>query len=251
MNKIKIILGVLTLFFAIECSSNDDIGNEEITRLYKKSISYGNGYVTSTKTINYNSDNKIESITDFSANNKEIFNVSYSGNKVSTITHIGDPRNLVVNSLTYNVTYISNKITLKYGDHGIEITHTNGYVDSIKYFFVNMFLGENILTRDSNENLVSSYGTGERLISYSNFDSNKMNDPFGSVIDSYLPHDYIRILELKVTNSNPSTASYISGGETITYHDYLTYDELGYVIRTSYYGTGSTLAYEEHEYIEL
>lgn len=243
-------------FILLACSSDSDSPsvNEDTIRLYKKSEAYNNSILVFDKTLNYNSENKIQSIiTNHFGYNTETISVNYSGNTISNITEIDDFENPndTDQSVTYNVTIENNKITLTSGDFVVEINHSNGFVNSTREFNVtspNSFT-EQIFTRDSNQNLVTNTTGDGSTFTYSDFDSDKMVDPNGSVTE-YFFADYFRIFELKVTNSNPLTATYSQGSVTDTYNEYLEYDELGYVIKTTF-ELNSTTDYTEHQYLDL
>jgi hypothetical protein len=256
MNKLKLLLGLLIGISIIACSSDDDSsnGNQETIRLYKKSEVYNNSNLVFDKTVNYNSENKIQSIiTNDYGYNTETITVNYSGNTISSITEIDDfenPNNTNQN-ITYDVTIENNKITLTSGNFAVEINHSNSYVNSTREFIItnpNSFT-EQVFTRDSNQNLISNTTGDGSTFTYTDFDADKMVDPFGSVTE-YFYSDYFKIFDLKVTNSNPLTATYSQGSVTDTYNEYLEYDELGYVIKTTF-EPNSTINYTEHQYIEL
>lgn len=256
MKKLNLLLGILIGITIIACSSDDDSpsGNEETNRLYKKSEVYSNSNLVFDKTINYNSENKIQSvITNDYGYNTETITVNYSGNSISSITEIDDfvnPNNTDQN-VTYDITIENNKITLTSGTFAVEIYHSNGYVNSTREFNTtnpNSFT-EQVFTRDSNQNLISNTTGDGSTFTYTDFDSDKMVDPFGSVTE-YFYSEYFKIFDLKVTNSNPLTATYSQGSVTDIYNEYLEYDELGYVIKTTF-EPNSTTNYTEHQYIEL
>ncbi len=256
MKKLNLLLGILVGLTIFACSSNDDSTEEteNTVKLYKKSEVYSNGNLTFDKTINYNSDNKIQSIiTNDYGYKTESITANYSGNSILNITEVDDfeNQNNTDQNITYNITVENNKITMISGNIGVEIFHSNGYVDSTKEFDVatSNIYAEQIFTRDSNLNLISNTTGDGSTFTYTDFDSDKMVDPFGSVTE-YFFSDYFRIFELKVTNSNPLTATYSQGNTTDTYNEYLEYDSLGYVIRTTYL-PNSTTDYTEHQYIEL
>ncbi|WP_299365423.1 hypothetical protein [Winogradskyella sp.] len=256
MKKLHLLIGFLIGFTILACSSDDSSSdtNQETNRFYKKSEAYRNSSLVFDKTVNYNSNNKIQSIlTNDYGYNTETITVTYSGNTITSINEIDEfdnPSNADRN-VTYDVTIENNKITLESDDYTIEINHSNGYVNSTREFYPsnpNAFT-EQIFTRDSNLNLVSNTTGDGSTFTYTDFDSDKMIDPFGSVME-YFYSDYFKIFDLKVTNSNPLTATYSQGSITDTYSQYLEYDELGYVIRTTF-EPNSTTDYTEHEYIEL
>jgi hypothetical protein len=254
MKKLNLLIGILIGLTILACSSDDDSSennNQETNRFYKKSEVYSNSNLVFDKTLNYNSDNKIQSIiTNDFGYNTETITVTYSGNTITAINEIDDfenPNNTDQN-VTYDVTIENNKITLESDNFTIEIYHSNGYVDSTREFNPSTFT-EQIFTRNSNLNLVSNTTGDGSTFTYTNFDSDKMVDPFGSVTE-YFYSDYFRLFNLKVTNSNPLTATYSQGNTTDTYNEYLEYDDLGFVIRTTFV-PNSTTNYTEHQYIEL
>jgi hypothetical protein len=257
MKKLNLLIGILLGLTIFACSSNDDSSdnnNQETNRFYKKSEVYSNSILVFDKTVNYNSDNKIQSIiTNDYGYSTETITATYSGNEITTINENDDfvnPNNTDRN-VTYDVTIEDNKITLESDNLNVEIYYTNGYVNSTREFNPsnpNAFT-EQVFTRDSNLNLVSNTTGDGSTFTYTDFDSDKMVDPFGSVTE-YFYSDYFRLFDLKVTNSNPLTATYNQGNTTDTYNEYLEYDELGYVIRTTF-EPNSTTNYTEHQYIEL
>lgn len=256
MKKLNLLLGLLIGLTIIACSSNDESSskNEETIRLYKKSETYNNSILVSDKNVNYNSEDKIQNIiTNDFGYKTETISVNYSGNTISSINEIDEF--VIPNNTNQNVTYIvtteNNKITLTSGNFVVEIYHSNDFVDSTREFNVtnpNSF-SEQIFTRNSNQNLISNTTGDSSTFTYSDFDSDKIIDPYGSVTE-YFYSDYFKIFDLKVTNSNPLTATYSQGGGTETYNEYLEYDALGYVIKSTF-EPNSTTDYTEHLYIEL
>lgn len=256
MKKLNLLIVILTVLSILSCSSDDSTGNsdDDTNRFYKKSEVYSNSNLIFEKILTYNTNNKIETIvTNDFGYNTETITVTYSGNTISAINEIDDfdnPSNMDRN-VTYNVTIENDKITLESDNYVVEIYHSNGYVNSTREFnplSPNAFT-EQVFTRDSNLNLIMNTTGDGSTFTYTDFDTNKMVDPFGSVTE-YFYADYFRIFDLKVTNSNPLTATYSHGNTTDTYNEYLEYDSLGYVIRTTY-EPNSTTNYTEHQYIEL
>ena len=254
MKKLKLII---TLFFGLSilsCSSDDNnnVQNETV-KLYKKSLDYDNGAITYDKEIFYNQDNKVQSIiTNDYSYKTETINVTYSGNTITSISEIDnfDNPNNTYSNVTYNVSIENNKITLISGDFQVEINHSNGYVNSTKEYYVsaNVF-SEHIFTRDSNLNLVSNTTGDGSTFTYSNYDSEKMEHPFGGVME-YFYSDYFRIFELKVTKNTPLTATYSNGGIMDTYSEVVEYDIEGYVIKSNI-DPNNINNYVEHQYVEL
>jgi hypothetical protein len=73
--------------------------------------------------------------------------------------------------------------------------------------------------------------------------------PIDSVIQSYY-FDYYRIFDLKITKNNPLSTTYrLPDGTTNTLNKYLKYDNIGYVIKTSY-EENFAYQYTDHQYIE-
>lgn len=257
MKKLNLLIVILIGLTILACSSDDDSSdnnNQETNRFYKKSEVYNNNNLIFDKTVNYNSNNRIQSmITNDFGYSTETITATYSGNTITSINEIDDfdnPNNTDRN-VTYDVTNESNKITLESNNFTVEIYYSNGYVNSTREFNPsnpNAFT-EQTFTRGSNMNLISNTTGDGSTFTYTDFDSDKMVDPFGSVTE-YFYADYFRLFDLKVTNSNPLTAIYTQGSVTDTYSKYLEYDELGYVIRTTF-EPNSTSNYTEHQYIEL
>ncbi len=256
MKKLNLLFTLLLGLTIIACSSDDNSAseNEETIRLYKKSEVYYESTIVFDKTVNYNSENNIQSIitNDYTYSSNTI-TVNYSGSTISSITEINNFENPLDpdQNVTYEITIENNKITMTSGDFAVEIYHSNGYVDSTKEInTANLIVfAEQIFTRDSNQNLISNTTGDGSAFTYSDFDADKQIDPFGSVTE-YFYSDYFKIFGLKVTHSNPLTATYSQGSVIDTYNDYLEYDALGYVIRTTAQ-PNSTTTYIEHQYVEL
>ncbi|MDO5978928.1 hypothetical protein [Flavivirga spongiicola] len=253
---------LFTLFIGLSilsCSSDDNGQKDipiEIVKLYKKTLVYNNGNISFDKEVFYNDENKIKSITINDYNYlSRTFTVSYNRNNISSIiqnTNFDNPNN-ADNSVTYNVTLENNKATLVSTANNslLEIFFTNGYVDSTKFTFDTSSptnYSEEVFTRDSNQNLISN-STGTETFTYSNFDSNKENDPFGGAME-YEYGDYFDILGLKVTKNNPLTGNYKQGSTNDTWNIYLEYDKNGFVTKSTREPNSITY-YEEHHYIEL
>jgi hypothetical protein len=256
MKKLNLLFALLLAFITFTCTSGDDSSQEpeNTIRVYKKSEAFINGTLTFDKTVNYNSDKRIQSIvTNDYGYNTETITVSYTGNTITSISEADnfDNPNDTDQTVTYDVTIEANTITLTSQDYEIEINHSNGYVNStIETDLSNStILGEQIFTRDSGLNLISNTAGDGSTFTYENFDVDKEIDPFGSVTE-YSFSDYFKIFDLKVTANNPTTATYTQGNDTDTYSEFLEYDNQGFVIRTTS-EPNSTTNYIEHQYIEL
>lgn len=254
MKNLKLLSVLLIICIIIACSSDDSPeGSEDTLQFYKRTEVHKDGIVIFDKTVDYNSEKKIRSITtnDYGYRT-QIITVNYTGSSISEITeedHFDSPN--PDREVSYNVTVENNKIKLTSGEHVLEIHHSGGYVTSTKEYYVttpNNF-AEQVFTRDSNLNLTSNTTGDGSTFTYTDFDSGKKIDPFGSVTE-YFYADYFKIFELKVTNSNPLTATYSNGGVTDTYNEYLEYNDLGYVIRTTHQ-PNSTTYFTQHQYISL
>jgi len=257
MKKLNLLIGILIGLTILACSSDNDSSdniNQETNRFYKKSEIYHNSNLVFDKTLNYNSNNRIQSIiTNDFGYSIETITATYSDNTITTINEIDDfvnPSNTDRN-VTYDVTTENDKITLESDNFTVEIYYSNGYVNSTREFNPSNpnAITEQTFTRDSNLNLISNTTGDGSTFTYADFDTNKMVDPFGSVTE-YFYADYFKIFDLKVTNSNPLTAIYSQGNTTDAYSEYLEYDNLGYVVRTTF-EPNSTTNYTEHQYIEL
>ena len=242
----------------VNCSSDDDgeIATDNV-KLFKKLDRYHGGLFYD-KTINYNSDKRIESmvINKYEGGGAPYYNaitVSYSGSTVATITamiHSEDP-NSINHEITYAVSFNNNVITLTSDELEIEIIHSNGYVDSITKYYTDdtsQVLNASYLSRDSNQNLISIVFNGETVVnSYSDHDSDKKPDQDGIIID-VLHRDYFYLLGLKLTANNPRTYSQSILGSpgpdrTHTYE----YDDEGYIIKTI---APNSVSYADTFYIE-
>lgn len=223
----------------ISCSSDDDSTSEN-NKLLKKVESF-NDDLFYDRTINYNSNNKIESIilnkySGGGAPYTQVITVEYSGNSVSSINDLinyENPMSLDTN-VTYNVSISNNLTVLTSEDVRIEITHSNGYVDSIIDYDVenSVPIRGSYLTRDSNQNLTTVVFNGGNVVnSYSDFDSDKKVFQYGGVID-VIYTDYIAILDLKTTANNPTTyyQSILGSSGPIRNHTF-EYDEEGYITK--------------------
>ncbi|WP_139242028.1 hypothetical protein [Aquimarina spongiae] len=236
-------------------SEDEDTNNENVIKLYKKSEMYRNGVLVFDKVINYNSENKIQSIITTNYEHFiETITATYSENTITSITKINtfkDP-DRPEEHLTFEVIMGDNIITLKSNTFSVEIKHSDGYVDSTRRPHIthpNITLQK--FTRDSNQNLLSNTAGDDEISTYyySDFDSDKKVDPLGSVtFFSYA--DFFRILGLKVTKNNPLTSNYNGSGVISTTHIRLEYDASGYVTRT-FNEPNTDNTYIKHEYIEL
>ncbi len=259
MKKQNLLLTILIAIFIISCSSDDGQPNEEEgpnneVKLYKKTNSFRDGTLISSKEVFYNSDNKIESVTLNEINYlNRTFTVNYANGNVSGIiraTDVIDP-NGTDETINYNnISITNNSIILvsDASDRTLEIEFSNSFVNATKYYQTSM--PNNVFTqsftRNSDNQLISNY-TGGDVFEYSNFDSNKKLDPSGSVME-YEHNTFFRIFGLRVSKDNPLTATYnFSGGGT--YSNFLEYDNQGFVTKVSYDASNSTSNYSVHEYI--
>lgn len=248
MKKTRLILLLLSIFSIVNCASDDDVRMKD-AKLYKKSETFINGNLVLEKTVNYNSENKILSISSIkSSNDSDIYDVNYTDSNISSITNSKTINDETV-SITYTVTRDDKKIILANDNFtGLEIYHSNNYVDSINVHNPSSTSYQrpiHIYTRDANQNLIANTFNGS-TITYSNFDFEKQIDPLNSVIRTRFS-DYIRIFNLMITSNNPKVISFSSGTSNSRN---LEYDNLGYVIRTVSVQSG-TNDYSEHQYEEL
>lgn len=241
MKKLYFIIILIIGFGVLSCSSDDDVIISESPKLFKKVERYQNGLFFE-KTINYDSENKIETIVinkhlGAAAPYTNVITVKYSKNSVSSITEVFnyEEPNHIFDDITYNVSFDSNLITLTSDETVIEITHSNGYADSLfKYYIDNpSVFRKSFLTRDSNQNLISVvFSNGNVVNTYSDFDSGKKPDPDGIVLD-VMHRDYLKILGLKLTANNPRISSQSILGSTGINHKYTyEYDDEGYITKT-------------------
>jgi len=195
-------------------------------------------YITSA---NYNTDNKIESISTVKYSGPLFTNsmfVEYEENKISRIHKILDRENSDANDqdIIYDVEVSDNTILLTSENDGIEISHSNGYIDSIVEFSIDnpSSINGNYYTRDDNQNLISNkFNNGNVVNSYSDYDSNKKTDQRGIVIDFPEP-SYLNIFNLKLTANNPrNTSQTLLGNEGPTQYYTYEYDELGFITKTN------------------
>ncbi|WP_179317590.1 hypothetical protein [Winogradskyella undariae] len=259
MKKQNLLLTILIAIFIMSCSSDDSQPNEEEEtntelKLYKKTNSYNDGILTSSQEVFYNSDNKIESVTlnEIDYLNRT-FTVNYTNGNVSGITRSTDiiNPNGTDETINYNnITSTNSNIILvsDASDKTLEIEFSNGYVNSTKFYPTSM--PNNVFTQSFTRNLdnqLISNNTGGDVFEYSNFDSNKKLDPYGSVME-YEHNTFFMIFDLRVSKDNPLTATYNFSGAG-TYSNFLEYDEQGYVTKVSYDNTSSNSNYSAHEYI--
>lgn len=256
MKYFKLLSVLLIGCIIIACSSDDDSpeGSENPLQFYKRTEVHKDGNVIFDKTVDYNSEKKIRSITTNEYGYKtQVITINYAGSSISEITEENnfDSPNNPDREVSYNVTVENNKIKLTTEELVLEIHHSGGYVTSTKKYYVTTpdFFTEQVFIRDSNLNLISNTTGDGSTFTYTDFDAGKKIDPFGSVTE-YFYADYFRIFDLKVTNSNPLTATYSNGGVTDTYNEYLEYNDLGYVIRTTHQ-PNSTTYFTQHQYISL
>jgi uncharacterized protein YcfL len=225
---------------------DDDDDDSEVVisenvKLLKKVERYQNNLFYE-KTVNYDADNKIKSfiINKYIGGVAPYHNaitVDYSKESISTINDFLDYEDplFVDKNVLYKVSIENDLITLNSENVKIEITHTNGFVDSmIEYSTDNSrIIREAYLTRDSIQNLTSITFSRGHVDTYSNFDSGKKPDPDGIVI-GLMNREYITILGLQLTANNPKTFSQVlnSGTTPVTINYTYEYDEDGYISKT-------------------
>ncbi len=238
----KLYLLFLLLLFSVLSCTTDDTVNNQTQKLFKKIERYKVGLFFDT-TINYNSNNKIQSIIinkylPAAIGFTRTITVEYSGNSVKSIrdvTNNPNTNNNPVEDITYEASAEDNVFFLTAKDVRIEIYHRNGYVDLLKKIRLedSAVFKRSFLTRDSNDNLISYTFSGGNVVNrYSNFDYDKKVDPRGIVIDVAF-REFIDIFNLKLTKNNPRTKrqdilSSVGRSQTYTYE----YDEEGFITRT-------------------
>lgn len=242
MQRYVITLILILSFSFTSCSSDDDgasIENNEVVKRLSKIEYYRNGLFFD-KVVNYDSENRIESIIVNKYQAGPFYSsisVEYAGNLVSSIIDSTDYPEWTDKQQSFEVTIEDNLILLASEDTNtrIEITHSNGYVNKIiKYSFDYSFIAEKAeLQRDSLDNLTSiSFNDGSMVNCYSNFDSDKKANSDGVVID-VLYKDYIKVFGLKLTANNPRTTSQSLSGTPGNPRTYVyEYDDEGYIIKT-------------------
>lgn len=242
MKKLNFIITLIIGICVLSCSSDDDTITSDNVKLFKKLERYKNGGLFFEKTVNYDSDNKIETIVinkylGSQAPYTNVITVHYSKNSVSSITDAFNYENPnhTGEEITYDVYFDSNLITLTSEEIVIEIKHSNGYADSLIRYNINNssdFI-DSFLTRDSNQNLISIVSdSGNVVNTYSDFDSDKKPDPDGIVVD-VMHRDYLNILGLKLTANNPRISSESILGSTGINRNYTyEYDDEGNITRT-------------------
>ncbi len=243
MRKIYFTLCLLIGFSISSCSNDDNVVNnpqaDEPAKLLKKEELYKSNGIFYDKTLNYNSDNSIQSIVinKYQASPfVSSLSIAYTNNSISTIREVYTYQNHPISNtdITYNVSVGAGIITLTADEERIEILHSNGYVDLVSEIRItdSAVLRRAVLTRDSNDNLLTiEYSGGNVINSYSDFDSDKKEN-VSTVIVDVLHRDYITIFGLKVTANNPRTYSQsILGTATpLRTHTY-EYDDEGYVTK--------------------
>jgi hypothetical protein len=261
MKKLNSLLILLITFLIFSCSSdisqpNGEEQTNKNSKLYKRTKVYKNGTLTELQEVFYNNSSNIESITlNLTGYQDLTFTVSYS---VTNITGISSATDIVNPNgtdeiINYNNIVIGNNSIVLISDDNknkLEIYHTGNYVDSTKLTVIQTpyspYVLEQTFFRNSNNQLISNK-TGGDIFEYSNFDSDKKLDPYGSVME-YDHGTFFMIFGLKVSKDNPLTAAYkFSGGGT--YSNFLEYDQQGYVKKVSYNVANSNSNYSVHEYI--
>jgi len=258
MSKQNLLLNLFLAIFILSCASDDNQTTEppiKKQKLYKKTEVTNNGIIVATNEVFYNQNSKIESmIRDEISYMIRTFSIAYSSDDVSDIVRISDFDNSAIpdETITYNnINIQSTSIILiaENDDKTLEIHHSNGYVDSTKLYDTsapnNVF--EQSFSRNSDNNLISNITGGDQF-TYSDFDSEKKIDPYGSVTE-YEHGDFFLIFNLKVTANNPLTGTYLMNGSTGSYNSYLEYDNEGFVIKTSS-EPNATDDFVIHQYIE-
>jgi hypothetical protein len=154
------LLITFSLFLLVGCNNDDDDSAEETpitNKLYKKSESYTGGILTSDKTVNYTSENKILSITTNHFGFSKL-TITVDNESVTRLTEVLELDNSNIDRYNYfDVTRENNKIILVADDTRLEFTRSNGYVDSAKQIDISTstIFYEEIFTRDSDQNLIS------------------------------------------------------------------------------------------------
>ncbi|SMG07955.1 hypothetical protein SAMN05661096_00101 [Marivirga sericea] len=239
MKRNYFIIVLITCFYLVGCSAEDDLIEKENIKIFKKVERYRDGLFFD-KVINYDSDNRIESIVankymGGAAPFERVVSVAYSESTVSTITDAYDYEdpNDTDTEITYNVSSNDNTIDLISDDVEIEIAHSNGFVDAIITNYGGSYIDTTFLSRDLNQNLIAVTFNNRAVVNrYSNFDTDKKTDPDGIVVE-VIHRDILRILGLKLTENNPSTSSQtiLEAPSVVKSYTY-EYDEEGYITRT-------------------
>lgn len=254
MKRWCLALLLISIVSSFNCSPDDEVSNpedgpsNERIRLIDKVEFYRNGLFFDM-TVDYDSENRITKLVTTKYQGLTFLSeitVSYTGNVVSSITDVTQFENPFVrdDSITYNVFFEDNVIRLLSDETGVDISHTNGYVDSItEYFTENMGVFDGmVLKRNANDDLLETVDVhGSVVNTYRDFDIDKKTDLYGIVIDVMF-QDYLLVLGLKLTKNNPTTsAQSILGSPEVRQNFTYEYDSEGYVTRTYEGGAASYL----------
>ncbi|WP_353779674.1 hypothetical protein [Winogradskyella sp. 3972H.M.0a.05] len=237
MKNLFILLSLSVLF--ISCDSDDDATTVTPLKLQNKQVRYHNGVFYEIDAI-YNTDFKLDSLIINKFQAGPFYNLTtaqYTDGIITSIREQWDYESTSVTDvdITYDVTFDDGLVILTSDTNIIEISHTNGFIDSIVQQNVDFpEFGEiTTLTRDSENNLLTyEFSNGNVINYFSDFDSGKQVSPGGTIIDVTQNH-LITFLDLKVTANNPRTkAQSILGAEPILRTFSYEYDSDGYVTKT-------------------
>ena len=237
MKKLPLLLSLLLIFSIASCNSDDDVATANTPKRVSKIEKFESGNLRFVRTMTYNSSNKIQSIitnTFNPTNLTQTISVNYSGSSISTIqfvTNYEDP-NIVDTDNLYDVTYNANTIVLTRGDYEVEITHSDGYIDSVKTQYISQ-PGALVtyLIRDVNQNLQYIERDENITSSFSDFDSDKQEAQYDNILlaDLWFKY-YAAIFNLKITKNNPQKSTGVTYGEREVNYEY---DAQGYIINAN------------------
>lgn len=255
MKKRNLLTTFLIGLMMFSCSSEEEsLFINQQGKSFKKGESFRNNEIFFDMTVNYDGDD-VESIIDrkylpFALRFTRTTDVTYSGNKVSTIrvyAYKDDP-NILFDDYLYAVSEETNKIILTSEIIRIEISYTDDYVDSVIQYSVstNIMLTSNYYIRDSNDNLLSGSLSDNAINYYSNHDSGRQVDPHG-IIDTGHRH-FFTVFGLKLTANNPTTYEQrLFGNPGWEHHYTYEYDDEDYPIRRIGSNSGN---YFIHSYVD-
>ncbi|MEZ4777941.1 MAG: hypothetical protein R2786_00975 [Flavobacteriaceae bacterium] len=259
MKIIKTIILLSLIFCIVSCSNKDDSNEEQqeipTSKIYKKTelIDGSNSYIV--QEIFYESA-KIKKLV-FNKDNfwvMKTYTVSYTGNEIENIIEAGDysSPSLEDYEIVNQISKTGNNYIISSDKNifSLEINFTGDYVNSTKVFETsnpsNIYYQESF-TRNSQNQLVSS-NSDDFNVSYSNYDSNKEQNPLGNVYFSEF-QAYIFILGLKFSEDTPQNAIQSQSSFSYEIEVDLEYDIDGYVTKSNYsFDNASPLQYI-HSYI--
>ena len=261
MKFLKPLFFLSILIFIISCTKKDEsTPNEEqeeipTSRVYKKTelIDYDISYVVQEV---FYENSRIKKLV-FNKDNFWVIRtyvVTYQGNEIESILETGDYTDPALNDyeILMQISKTENKYILESQTYPttLEITYSGEYINSTKVYVSSdpssIYYEENFM-RNSQDQLVSSTTEGITY-TYSDYDSNKEQNPLGNVYFSEF-QEYIYLLNLKFSSDTPTKAIETQGSYSQEIDVALEYDSEGYVTKATYSINNSPPSQYIHSYV--